>query len=122
MSRSYRWMREHGALHIPDVRAQNDFPDDRFRRQLRTFLFVPLRQKGELIGILIARRIEVRPFTPAADQTPRDLRRSGCDRHRERAAVPRAQGIVGATDGDERNLRRHCQLADGYSAGTGCRR
>ena len=22
----YRWMREHGALHIPDVRAQNDFP------------------------------------------------------------------------------------------------
>ena len=26
---------------------------------------VPLRQQGELIGILIARRIEVRPFTPA---------------------------------------------------------
>ena len=22
----YRWMREHGALHIPDVRAQNEFP------------------------------------------------------------------------------------------------
>ena len=22
----YRWMREHGTLHIPDVRAQNDFP------------------------------------------------------------------------------------------------
>ena len=22
----FRWMREHGALHIPDVRAQNDFP------------------------------------------------------------------------------------------------
>ena len=21
----YRWMREHGTLHIPDVRAQNDF-------------------------------------------------------------------------------------------------
>ena len=26
---------------------------------------VPLRQQGELIGILNARRIEVRPFTPA---------------------------------------------------------
>ena len=26
---------------------------------------VPLRQQGELIGILIARRTEVRPFTPA---------------------------------------------------------
>ena len=22
----YRWMREHGALHVPDVRAQNEFP------------------------------------------------------------------------------------------------
>ena len=22
----YSWMREHGALHIPDIRAQNDFP------------------------------------------------------------------------------------------------
>ena len=31
----------------------------------RTFLFVPLRQKGELLGALSARRIEVRPFTPA---------------------------------------------------------
>ena len=22
----FRWMREHGTLHVPDVRAQNDFP------------------------------------------------------------------------------------------------
>ena len=29
------------------------------------FLSVPLRQQGELIGVLTARRIEVRPFTPA---------------------------------------------------------
>ena len=28
-------------------------------------MFVPLRQKGEFIGVLSARRIEVRPFTPA---------------------------------------------------------
>ena len=60
----YRWMREHGVLHIPDVRAQNEFPVG-FVGRFRTFLAAPLRQQGELIGTLNARRIEVRPFTPA---------------------------------------------------------
>jgi GAF domain-containing protein len=60
----YRWMRERGTFHVPDVRERNDL-------QLgvvgswRTVLAVPLRQKGELIGSLNARRTEVRPFTPA---------------------------------------------------------
>ena len=54
-------MREHGALHVPDVHAQNDF--QRWF-SARTFLVVPLRQQEELIGVLVARRIEVRPFTP----------------------------------------------------------
>ena len=31
----FRWMREHGTLHVPDVRAQNDFPTLGFRRRLR---------------------------------------------------------------------------------------
>ena len=69
----YRWMREHGALHVPDVRAQNERdpwwsatwstigPLGRWR----TFLSAPLRQQGEFIGALTARRTEVRPFTPA---------------------------------------------------------
>ena len=61
----FRWMREHGTLHIPDVRAQNDFPMLGSAGGLRTFLAVPLRQQGELIGTLTARRTEVRPFTPA---------------------------------------------------------
>ena len=60
----YRWMREHGVLHIPDVRAQNDFPTVG-TSGWRTFLSAPLRQQGELIGGLFARRTEVRPFTPA---------------------------------------------------------
>jgi GAF domain-containing protein len=59
-----RWMREHGALHVPDVRAQNDFPTLGRGREWRTFLAAPLRQQGEFIGLLAARRIEVRPFTP----------------------------------------------------------
>jgi two-component system, NtrC family, sensor kinase len=59
-----RWIREHGTLHIPDLRAvQNDFPT--IASLWRTWLAVPLRQQGELIGSLNARRIEVRPFTPA---------------------------------------------------------
>jgi GAF domain-containing protein len=58
----YRWMRQHGALHIPDIRAQNDFPGIGFN--YRTHLSAPLRQQGELIGTLAARRIEVHHFTP----------------------------------------------------------
>jgi GAF domain-containing protein len=68
----FDWIREHGTLHIPDVQAQNDFPGwvgpgtrGSPRHGTRTFLFAPLRRHGELIGVLVARRIEVRPFTPA---------------------------------------------------------
>ena len=60
-----RWMREHGTLHVPDARAQNDFPMLGSVDRLRTFLAAPLRQHGELIGVLAARRIEMRPFTQA---------------------------------------------------------
>ena len=60
----FRWMREHGTLHIPDVRAQNEFPTVGSSGGWRTVLYVPLRQQGEFIGYLNSRRIEVRPFTP----------------------------------------------------------
>jgi hypothetical protein len=36
-----------------------------FPSNFRTHLSAPLRQQGELIGALTARRTEVRPFTPA---------------------------------------------------------
>ena len=58
-----RWVREHGTLHIPDFREQNDFSFS--DASVRTFLAVPLRLQGEVIGALNARRNEVRPFTPA---------------------------------------------------------
>jgi GAF domain-containing protein len=61
----FQWMREHGALHIPDIRAQNDFPIMGSTSNFRTYLGAPLRQQGEVVGTLGARRIEVRPFTPA---------------------------------------------------------
>src|SRR5688572_11146878 len=56
----YPWMREHGTLYIPDVRAQKDFPALGSAGDWRTYLTVPLRQQGELMGTLNARRIEVR--------------------------------------------------------------
>ena len=59
------WVRDHGTLHIPDVLAQNDFPILGAVSGVRTLLRVPLRQQGELIGFVAARRTEVRPFTPA---------------------------------------------------------
>ncbi len=62
---NFLWVREHGTLHIPDVRAQNDFPMLGSGSNFRTHLSVPLRQKGELVGLLNARRTDVRPFTPA---------------------------------------------------------
>ncbi|MEO5588755.1 MAG: GAF domain-containing protein, partial [Gemmatimonadaceae bacterium] len=63
---NYRWVREHGTLHIPDVlAAQNDFPMFGAGGGFRTFLAAPLRQQERLIGTLNARRMEVRPFTPA---------------------------------------------------------
>ncbi len=59
-----RWVREHGTLHIPDVREQKDFPTLGSFRNFRTFLVAPLRQQAEFVGTLTARRTEVRPFTP----------------------------------------------------------
>jgi GAF domain-containing protein len=60
-----RWIREHGTLHVADVKAQTDLPMFGTDAGVRTFLGVPLRQQGEMIGMLGARRTEVRPFTPA---------------------------------------------------------
>ncbi|HEX6172506.1 MAG TPA: GAF domain-containing protein, partial [Candidatus Binatia bacterium] len=61
----FDWMREYGTLHIPDVLDQNDFPMLGSSGRWRTFLAAPLRQQGEVIGSLGARRIEARPFTHA---------------------------------------------------------
>src|SRR6476660_5875432 len=61
----FEWMREHGSLHIPDVRAQDDFPTLASVSSFRSYLGAPLRQHGEIIGGLGARRIEVRPVTLA---------------------------------------------------------
>jgi len=60
----YRWIHEHGALHIPDLQAQNEFPTLGSVGN-RTYLAVPLLQQRELAGVLAARCINVHPFTLA---------------------------------------------------------
>jgi signal transduction histidine kinase len=60
----FQWIREHGTLHIPDIREQKEIPLVNFSGRWRTVLYVPLRQQGEPIGYLSARRIELCPFTP----------------------------------------------------------
>ena len=64
----FRWIREHGTLHIPDVRAQNDFPTLGSASGYRTFWLAPLRQQGEFIGSLIARRMRSTSLHSGADQ------------------------------------------------------
>src|SRR5262249_19411092 len=59
-----RWLREHGTLHVSDAKAPNTFPVGT-SGLFHSLLAVPLRQQGELIGSLNARRTEGRPFTPA---------------------------------------------------------
>ena len=74
-----RWIREHGTLHIPDVRAQNDFPT-LGSAGWRTWLAVPLRQQGELIGSLNRTPHRGASLHPGSNQAPRNLRRPSRDR------------------------------------------
>ena len=97
----FRWMREHGALHIPDVRAQNDFPTLGPSAASRTYLVVPLRQQGELIGNWAARRTEVRPFTPAQIKLLETFADQAVIAIENVRLFQRTQGIVGAANGDE---------------------
>jgi signal transduction histidine kinase len=62
----FRWIREHGTLHVTDARAaQNEFPGLGVSSGFRSYLSTPLRLQEEFIGELEARRLEVHPFTPA---------------------------------------------------------
>ena len=97
----YRWIREHGTLHIPDVRAQNDFPMLGSVRRLSHLLGRSPSSAGGTHWNTDRASHRGAPLHPGADQTARNLCRSGGDRHRERTVVPRTQGIVGAANCDE---------------------
>ena len=118
----HHWMREHGTLHVPDVRAQNDFPMLGSIARLAHLLGRSPSSAGELIGGLIARRTEVRPFTPAQIKLLETFADQAVIAIENVRLFQELKEVVGAADGDQRNLRCHCQLADGHPAGAGYHR
>ena len=66
MSHDYRWVREHGTLHIPDVPPRRMIFQCSVPAEASAPSWpLPFASRSELIGTLNARRTEVRPFTPA---------------------------------------------------------
>ena len=96
----FHWVREHGTLYIPEVRAQNEFPFPS-ETPVRTFLAVPLRLQGELIGTLDARHTEVRPFTPAQIKLLETFADQAVIAIENVRLFQRTQGVAGTADGHE---------------------
>ena len=114
----FRWMRDHGTLHVPDVRASRTISNVDISGW-RSFLAVPLRQQGELIGGMTARRIEVRPFTPAQIKLLETFANQAVIALENVRLFQELKEVIGAANRDERNPGRHRQLADRNSAGVG---
>ena len=86
---------------FPTSAHRNDFPMLGSVRDWRTFLAVPLRQQGELVGTLNARRIEVRPFTPAQIKLLETFADQAVIAIENVRLFQELNGSVGAADGDE---------------------
>ena len=71
----------------------------------RTFLAAPLRQQGELIGVLGARRTEVRPFTPAQIKLLETFADQAVIAIENVRLFKELKEVVGTADGDERDFR-----------------
>ena len=77
----FSWMREHGTLHIPDVSGQSDFPIVGTSWHWRTFLGRSPSSAGRTDWRTDRPPYRGAPLHPGADQTARNLRRSGRDRN-----------------------------------------
>ena len=120
MSHGIRWMREHGTLHIPDVRAQSQFPQWVTIGGLRTHLG---RSPSSARTNSLADCTRV---APRCVRLPR--RRSNCSKPSptRRSSPSRTCGCFKNSRNRWSSKRRrvkswacHCQLANGHSAGVG---
>ena len=76
----FLWIREHGTLHIPDVRARKTI----FRRRLIRLTHLVVRSPSSAGGThwsVDRTSYRATTFHPSADQASRNLRRPGGDRH-----------------------------------------
>ena len=80
------------SVHVEDLSiAGDEFAAGRemaLRLGHRTTLSTPLLRDEEAIGVLVIRRLEVRPFNRKQIELLSDLRRPGGDCDRERSPVP----------------------------------
>ena len=105
-------------LHLPDWSAI-DLPD--FERAvseqfgIQAALYLPMLRDGECVGLLSLRQPAGGRFHRQGDRPGGVVPRPGADRHRERAAVQRHQGVAGAADRHGRGAPGDQRL-DGRSA------
>ena len=76
----HRWTREHGVLHVPDVRAQNDFPTLAPRPRVAHLLGRSPSSAWRTHWVVKRASHRSAPLHPGANQTARDFRRPGCHR------------------------------------------
>ena len=77
------------AIHIRDVLADPEYRMTGYQQAFgyRTALGVPLLREGATIGVFFLSRDEVNPFSEKQIELVTTVRRSGGDRHRERAVA-----------------------------------